>query len=364
MSSVSTPDGTDLGPPGPSDTRHGPTPPPDRPGDRPGSVALLLFLVVPVSAAVDIFFWSRFMQIASDVWRAPPGVSGWSAVIRLLPAGLLIVMPIVVGLALGVRSARLGSRRGYVAICLQSFAVFVLMTVFVVGGNDNLAEWAISVGAAIATLALCLFATRRRSQDKRTADSTDHAPFRAGYRTAAVLMIVGIAGAFGWLFAAQSALSSHADGFPRAGIPGMVTLAVDHPGTYYVYAEVNDGRAVEDLATDMQFARVQVTDPTGQAAAVHALSPSASYLRNFRTAVAAVTFDANRTGDYRVTVTTSLPPVTAPYAPPNANGEFAVGDGVTDWMRPHEWGVAALLFVTVSSSIVLTLGTTIQRRRT
>ena len=134
----------------------------------------------------------------------------------------------------------------------------------------------------------------------------------------------------------------------------MVTLAVDHPGTYYVYAEGN---------ADTQFARVRVTDPTGQVTAVQALSPSASYLRNFRTAVAAVTFDANRTGDYQVAVTSSLPPVSAPYAPPNANGEFAVGGSVADWMRPHEWGVAALLFVAVGSSIALALGTAIQRCR-
>ena len=354
MSPVSTPDGTDLGPPDPSDTHQGPIPSSNRPGDRPGSVALLLFFVALAAIVLDAFFWWTFMQIASDVWRAPPGVSGWSAVIRLMPAGLLIVMPIVVGLALGVRSARLGSRRGYAAICLQSFAVFVVVTLFVVGGNDNSAEWAVSVGAAIATLALCLFATRRPSPDKRTGDSTGHAPFGARYRTVAGLMIVGIVGACGWLFAAQSALSIHADSFPRAGIPGVVTLAVDHPGTYYVYAEGN---------ADTQFARVQVTDPTGQVTAVHALEPSASYLRNFRTAVAAVTFDAHRTGDYQVAVTASLPPVSAPYAPPNANGEFAVGGSVADWMRPHEWGVAALLFVTVGSSIALALGTAIQRCR-
>jgi hypothetical protein len=359
MSPVSTPDGTDIGPPRPSDTHRGPAPPVDRLGDRPGSLALLLLFVVPIAVAVDIFFWSRFMQIASDVWGAPPGVSGWSAVIRLLPAELLIVSPIVVGLALGVRSARLGSRRGYVAICL-----FVLVAVFVVGDNDNIAESSISVGTAIATLLLCLFAVRRRSHDRRTADSTDRMFYTARYRTAAALLVVGIAGAFGWLFAAQSALSGYAEGFPRAGIPGMVALAVDHPGTYYVYAEVNDGRPVEDLATDMQFARVQVTDPTGQVTALQTLPPSASYLHNFRTAIAAVRFDANRIGNYQVAVTTGLPLVTAPSAPQNANDEFAVGGSVADWMRPHEWGVAALLFATIGSSIALALRTAIQRRRT
>ena len=100
MSSVSTPDGTDLGPPDPSDTHQGPIPSSNRPGDRPGSVALLLFVVALAAIVLDAFFWWTFMQIAADVWRAPPGVSGWSAVIRLMPAGLLIVMPIVVGLAL------------------------------------------------------------------------------------------------------------------------------------------------------------------------------------------------------------------------------------------------------------------------
>lgn len=48
---------------------------------------------------------------------------------------------------------------------------------------------------------------------------------------------------------------------------------------------------------------------------------------------------------------------------PNPYGDFAVGESVASWMRPHEWDVAALLFAALGSSVVLAVVTAIQRRR-
>ncbi len=54
-------------------------------------------------------------------------------------------------------------------------------------------------------------------------------------------------------------------------------------------------------------------------------------------------FAAARTGAYRVAVTTyRLWPI------------FSVHDGTAaNWLRPHGWGIAALLVVTIGTSIVL-----------
>jgi hypothetical protein len=363
MSSVITPHGSAADLAG-SSTGGGNTPPSRRPGGRPGSFALLLLLGV-LGALVILVVWQFVVQTSAEL-NQPERIRGWSVVLLELPATLLLFAPVIAGLTLAVRSARLGSRRGVAAIWLHSLALFLVVLVVVQGSAEGImttsaanAAWLLfppAACAAIAALVLCLRAARSRPQDKRTASPPDRKPCTARFRLAILLPIVGIAGGFIWLFAAEAALSGHASGFARASVPGAVTLPVGHAGTYYVYAEGNAPDTLGDLA-------VQVTGPAGGVVPVKALTPRPVYLRHLRGGRAVGTFEASRTGDYRVAATGNQPPVAAPYAPSNPYGDFAVGNSVANWMQPHERGVAALLFVTVGSSIVLTVATATRRRR-
>ena len=142
--------------------------------------------------------------------------------------------------------------------------------------------------------------------------------------------------------AAQAVLSSHADGFARASIPGEMTLHVDHAATFYVFAE----------GAGWFHPSVRVTDPEGHAVAVGATSPGPSYYHGGNQASAVGTFRAVQPGDYKVAVSTGA----------TVQGDFAVGSFPL-WMRLSDWGAWALLALFAGSSLALVIWTAIQRRR-
>jgi len=358
-SSGTTPHPTDVAPPGSGGTGGARLEPSRRPGDRSGRLALLLLLGVPV-ALVVLVLWQFIMQTSAE-FNETERITGLSAVLRELPATLLLLVPVVAGLVRGVRSARLGSRRGVVAIWLYASVLFFVGLMVFSGERVTAVEWVLFAAGAIAVLLLCLRAARPRPLEVQAATAPDRSPLAGRFRLAALLPIVGIAVAFIWLSAAQAVLSGHANGFVRASIPESgavraVTVPVDRAGAYFVYVEGSDVETLRDL-------EVQVTDPSGRAVPVRAVAPRPEYLHGWRGGQVVGTFDASRPGGYRVASTGTLPPVEAEFAPANPYGDFAVGDSVASWMRPHEWGVAALLLVTVGSSIVLVVVTALQRRR-
>jgi hypothetical protein len=252
-----TADPTAVAPLGSSGTGGGRVEPSRRPGDRSGNLALLLLLGVPI-ALVVLVLWQFVMQTSaefSDVERT----RGLSAVLHELPATLLLLVPVVAGLVLGVRSARLGSRRGVVAIWLYSLVLSFVGLMAFSGESVTTVEWILFAAGAIAVLLLSLRAARPRPMDNRAASAPDRNPLAGRFRLAALLPIVGIAVAFIWLSAAQAVLSGHANGFVRARIPEsgavhVVTPPVDRAGAYYVYVEGNAVETLRDLA-------VQVIDP-------------------------------------------------------------------------------------------------------
>jgi hypothetical protein len=155
--------------------------------------------------------------------------------------------------------------------------------------------------------------------------------------------VAGIVVALAYSLAAQAAMSSRANGFVRASIPGEVTLHVDHAATYYVFAE--GARWFHPV--------VRVTGPGGHAMAVGATPPGPSYYHGGNQASAVGKFRAVQPGNYRVAVSTGA----------TVQGDFAVGGGFPLWMRLSDWGAWALLALFAGSSLVLAVQTAIRRRR-
>ena len=157
------------------------------------------------------------------------------------------------------------------------------------------------------------------------------------------MAVAGIVVALACSVAAQAVLSSHADGFVRASIPGEITLHVDHAATYYVFAE----------GARWFHPSVQVTDPEGHAVAVAATSPGPSYYHGGNSGSAVGTFRAVQPGDYKVAVSTGA----------TVQGDFAVGGSFPMWTRLSDWEAWALLVLFAGSGLVLVIRTAIQRRR-
>lgn len=168
-------------------------------------------------------------------------------------------------------------------------------------------------------------------------------PPRSRYWLAGLVAAVGIVVALVYSIAAQAVLSSHADGFARASIPGEMTLHVDHAATFYVFAE----------GAGWLHPSVRVTDPQGHAVAVGATSPGPSYYHGGNQAGAVGTFRAVQHGNYKVAVSTGV----------TVQGDFAVGGGFPLWMRLSDLAAWALLVLFAVASLALVVWTAIQRRR-
>jgi len=171
----------------------------------------------------------------------------------------------------------------------------------------------------------------------------DRRPSKTRYLMALLLAIGGAAGALVWTIVAMGALGSYANGFVRIAVPGEVTVAVDHPGTYYVYAE----------GTRWVHPAVHVTDSTGRAVSITATPAGPGYYHGGNQGSAVGSFHVTRSGSYRVALATDG----------IAQGGFAVGGSTASWWRPHEWGIRGLLAVTVGTGIVIAFLTAVQRRR-
>lgn len=169
-------------------------------------------------------------------------------------------------------------------------------------------------------------------------------PSRRRYLLAALLAVGGIIAAVALALVLYGALADHSDGFQRASVPGELTLHVDAPATYHVYAE-------GELFLPQS---VRVTDPAGQGVAVEAV-PSGPHYEHGGTGGAAVgKFDATMAGDYRIAVPTGTAD----------ESRFAVGTPFPLWMwlppDPVAW---AILVIGVGSGIVIATRTASQRRR-
>ena len=352
-----------------TDTTAGSLPDRDReakvpPGDVQGSRALLLLAAVPVAVAV-FALWQAAMQTSAGFAQSER-VTGWSAVLRGLPADALVLVPAAAGLWLATRSSALGWRRGRVAAWLHAAVLTGMLALVLEVGAESLwavvpgtVVWpllavALSVGAA--SLAVSLAASRTlsgRSPDRVPPGElagSDRAPGPGRTslpRLAVVLVAAGIVGSFVWLGTAQAVLTHEAAGFERTAVPGTVTVTSDRPASWVVYAEGNAASLGSDIG-------IVATDPSGRPLAVRPGPAGAQYLLGGRGARAIGSFVATSPGTYEIAVTTTQPPVEAPFAPADPYGDVAVGASMARFMLPSEWGAAAWLVVTIAAAWSLT----------
>ncbi len=338
------------------------------PSNRQGNLALLSFLGVVISSVI-LFLWELYM-LTSAVMNQPERITGWNAFMRELPALVLVIWVLVVGLILGVHSARLGSRRGRLAVWLLSLAVFLALeetagsTLEEMGFSTStkLANFLIAVfaAAALLTLSICLWLTRKDSQTSSSRPAGNGGAL-SGYKLADLVALAGIAGSFIWLFAAQTLLTLHADDFVRTRVPGSLIVKTSSPRTLYVYAE---GGNVYSGYPSLGDLALRVIDPSGHAVEVTAVSPMPEYSSHGKIGRVVGRLYANSPGNYVLVSESYQPQLDAPHPPPNIYGGVAVGDNVTNWMQPNEWGVVVLLSVTLAVALALSLATLRGRRLT
>ncbi|WP_406832877.1 hypothetical protein ABEG17_08650 [Pedococcus sp. KACC 23699] len=169
-------------------------------------------------------------------------------------------------------------------------------------------------------------------------------PSRRGYLLAALLAVGGVLVSVVLQLVVLGAVSSHADGFQRASVPGELTVHAAQATTYYVYAE----------GTLSLHPSVRVTDPAGKGVAVKTTSSGPHYDHGGNGGSAIGTFDATNPGDYRVAVGTGS----------DAQGDFAVGDRFPLWMRLLPDSVAwAIVAIGAGAGIVVATVTAVRRRR-
>ena len=124
-------------------------------------------------------------------------------------------------------------------------------------------------------------------------------PSRSRYWIAGIVASVGMVAAIGW--GASEALDAYrnVDTFPRAEIPGVVTVRVTDPGERVLYYEGDRDPLLGELG-------IEVTDPAGNTVGLTAYEGDLRYDFDGRVAKAVASFDARVTGDY-VIVARSVP---------------------------------------------------------
>lgn len=180
-------------------------------------------------------------------------------------------------------------------------------------------------------------------QAERTRPARPRRPARSRYWWAALLAVGGLVLALAAATVTQAAMTSRADGFLRAAVPGELAVPADRGRTYYVYAE----------GTLWRHPSVRVTDPDGRTVALTPAAAGPLYDHGGSGGSAIGTFHAGQAGVYRVAVSTGA----------TAQGDFAVGGRFPLWMRLSDWGVWALLVLGVGSGVVLALATAVRSRR-
>ena len=180
-------------------------------------------------------------------------------------------------------------------------------------------------------------------------DSRPRDPARTGYLLAAVVVVVGLVGAVVW-GVLNFGVWSDIDDFPRAEIPGELTVDIDEPGRQVVYYERRGWFATVPVVVDLD---VRVTDPAGAAVPVTPRSGAENYqqLRLFGQSLAE--FEVTTTGPHTVTVDG---------VPPHDDTTFAVGESVAGTLLRDMAGPVLLLLASLVVAVVVVV--VVRRRST
>jgi hypothetical protein len=178
-------------------------------------------------------------------------------------------------------------------------------------------------------------------------DTVKKKPSAAYYWLAAVVILVGLAGAGIWVAATALNVVDDVAGFARNSVPGSVSVSVDTPRTMLVFYEGDASVSTRDLG-------LQVTGPQGQSVGIKTYDVHLQYeapLGGLANAVAS--FRADSPGQYQVTTE---------YA--NERGaELAVGPSFTKNVVTTVVGVIAIGLVTLAGAIAIVVVTYSRRSR-
>jgi hypothetical protein len=177
-------------------------------------------------------------------------------------------------------------------------------------------------------------------------------PRRSRYLLAVPLLVVGLALALGVGLVGAQAKSDRAAGFARIGVPGVLTLRVDQPATYFIYPEGTACLDSPNCHGEIYPVTVKVTGPTGDSVNVQP-SRGPDYMIDGMQTSGIAKFDAAMTGNYRVAVSTG----------PYAEGQVAVGEAFPWWTQDWvAWLATSVVWAGGVAIIVLPFAT--HRRRT
>lgn len=172
-------------------------------------------------------------------------------------------------------------------------------------------------------------------------------PSRWRYAWAAIVVLVGLISSVQWGFAVLRASEAEADNFPRADVPGALTVEL-HPGTWYVYEEA--GAEVQDVEVVGPDGAVKVDDVS------NGIVDFTGYDRAGGTgnAVGVFRLEPGSMGEYTVTAIGN---------DEFGDGTFAVGEGdVVTFRRNQTVGLVVMLVVTLGTGVAIA-GGTFRRRR-
>ena len=161
---------------------------------------------------------------------------------------------------------------------------------------------------------------------------------RAWYWVALAILAVGVLLPAVWGVTSVSSANEKATAFPRATVPGAVTVDVTDPGDQMIYFT---GAGDQGLVSGLR-----VTDPAGASVPItpYDLAVKVDLVGDVGTAVA--TFPAPAKGAYTVTSAGS-----------GARGAIAVGDNVGRDALPDVLGALAVMVFSVNVAIVIVIVT-------
>jgi hypothetical protein len=172
-------------------------------------------------------------------------------------------------------------------------------------------------------------------------------PSALRYWLAALIVVAGLVGSITWAAFAVMGYQDHIDSFARTAVPGQVAISVADPGGRTLYYE-GAGRPT------LSALHIAVTDPRGNAVAVHRYSGTLRYESTDGTSARAVgTFRAAIRGTYVVSSSSTIAP----------GGELAIGDSFVLKFAMQAVLIIGVFVATFGAALALSIVTFIQRRR-
>lgn len=189
------------------------------------------------------------------------------------------------------------------------------------------------------------------STEAAAADGSVLKPRRSRYLLVVSLVLIGLALALGVGLGGGQVRTDQAQNFVRVSVPGVLTLHVAKPATYYVYSE---GTACLDFPNchgKLYPVTVSVTGPTGQPLTVQK-TDGPTYMIGGSEGTGVARFSATRVGAYRVHASTGS----------YSEGRVAVGKDFPTWTQ--DWVVwFAMLAAWTIAALVAVLPVVSYRRR-